>query len=164
MEIIPENMNEFKQLLQQGGIQKAYRGLMDYILSLRTYLMKKYPDHAVSALYPGYMDMTYFAFTPRSLQARRLKIAIVFVYDTFRFEVWLSGQNKNVMAAFWERLIETGWDRYRVAPSLEGMDAIVEHVLVGDPDFSAPDALSARIEQETLAFIAEIEDFLSGIA
>ena len=82
--------------LEKGSIQKAYLGLMEYMMGLRTHLKKKYPEHFVSGFYQGYMDMSYFSFTPKSLKSRDLKIAIVFVFDTFRFEVWLGAKNKEV--------------------------------------------------------------------
>lgn len=92
MEALHENLKDYKKQLQKGAIQKAYLGLMEYMKGLRTYLKKKYPEHFISSFYQGYMDMSYFSFTPRSLKSRDLKIAIVFVYDTFRFEVWLGAK------------------------------------------------------------------------
>ena len=69
-----EYMSEYKKQLQKGLIQKAYGGLMDYVMILRTHLQHKYPDYFVSAIYYGYMDMTYFSFTSRMLQEMKLKI------------------------------------------------------------------------------------------
>ena len=90
MESFHEFVNEYRKQLEKGAIQKAYKGLMEYIMTLRTHFKNKYPDYLVSgSIYYGYMDMTYFAFSPKSLKDRNLKIAIVFVYNPFRFEVWL---------------------------------------------------------------------------
>lgn len=41
------------------------------------------------------------------------------------------------------------------------MDSILEHVLVGNPDFGDLDALTKQIEAGVRQFIADIEDFLS---
>jgi hypothetical protein len=41
-------------------------------------------------------------------------------------------------------------------------DAILEHALVGDPDFDDLDALTRQIESGTLKFIEEVENFLSA--
>jgi hypothetical protein len=162
MDTFPNQMAEYRKQLEKGVIQKAYRGLLEYILALRTRLQNKYPAYFVSgSLYAGYMDMTYFAFTPPSLQERKLKIAIVFNHDAFRFEVWLGGANKKVQQETWQRFKECGWDRYPVVASTQGMDAIVEHVLAEAPDFRDLEALSGRIERETLRFIREIETFLA---
>ncbi len=63
--------------------------------------------------------MTYFSFTPNILQARKLKDVIVFIYDTFRFEIWLAGHN-SVEDKYWALFRESGWDKYWVVqfPSL----------------------------------------------
>jgi hypothetical protein len=77
----PEDMQEYKNQLEQGAIQKAYKGLMDYLMGLKTHFKNAYPDCFVSgSLYYGYMDMTCFSFIPPSLQSRNLKIAIVFLH------------------------------------------------------------------------------------
>jgi hypothetical protein len=138
-------MNEYKKQLRNGVIQKAYRGLMEYIMDLRTHLQHKYPDYFVSAIYYGYMDMTYFSFTSRTLQERKLKAAIVFIHDAFKFEVWLAGVNKSVQDKYWKLFKESGWDKYRLVPSTKGADFIIEHVLVEDPDFSDLDVLTKRL-------------------
>jgi len=157
-----EQMNEYKKQLQKGAIQKAYQGLMDYIMGLRAYFEKKYPDYSVSgSIYFGYMDMTYFSFFPESLKLRKLKVGIVFVHCTFRFEVWLVGYNKNIQAKYWKLFKESGWNKYRIPITTKGADSILENVLVKDPDFSDLDALTSQIEGGTLKFIEDVEDFLS---
>ena len=163
MEPFHESMIEFKSQLEKGSIQKAYQGLMEYFMELRTHFQKKYPDHFVSgSLYYGFMDMTYFAFIPPSLKEQKLKPAIVFVYDTFRFEVWLAAANKQVQAKYWELIKESGWDKYRLVPTVKGYDSIIEDVLVEEPDFNDLDALTERIERGTLEFIGDVESFLAA--
>jgi hypothetical protein len=62
-------MYEYKKQLEKGAIKEAYRGLMDYFNALRLFFKNKYPDYFVSgSVYYGYMDMTYFSFTPGSLK------------------------------------------------------------------------------------------------
>ena len=38
--------------------------------------------------------MTYFALFPDALKKHNLKLATVFNYQTFRFEVWLAARNR----------------------------------------------------------------------
>ena len=155
---------EYKKQLDKGIIQKAYKGLMEYIMSLRTYFHNKYPDYFVSGnIYYGYMDMTYFSFFPDSLKQRKLKAGIVFLYDSFKFEVWLFGYNKKVQAKYWELLKESGWDKYHLVPTTKGNDSILEFTLVDNPDFSDTDALTKIIEKGTIQFIKDVEKFLSRI-
>ena len=157
-----ESMSEYRKQLEKGAIKEAYRGLMDYVMELRTYFKNKYPDYVVSgSIYYGYMDMTYFSFFPESLKNRNLKIAIVFNHEPFRFEVWLAGYNKQVQAKYWKILMESGWNRYHIVPTPKGNDSILEYTLAENPDFDDLDALTKQIEKGTLAFIGDVEDFLS---
>ena len=163
MESFHEYMNEYRRQMEKGDIQKAYRGLMVYIMNLRTKLKNRHPDYSVSgSIYYGYMDMSYFSFTPKSLKSRYLKIAIVFIHETLRFEVWLGGYNKQIQAEYWNLFDESDWSKYQIVPTTEGVDSIIEHVLVDDPDFSDFGTLTDRIEKGTLKFIRDVESFFDG--
>jgi hypothetical protein len=162
MSSLHETINEYRKQLKKGAIQTAYKGLMEYMMGLRTYFAGKYPDHFVSgSIYYGYMDMTYFSVIPESLKQRKLKAAVVFVHEAFRFEVWLAGYNKQVQSKYWKLLKESGWDKYRIVPTTEGADSILECVLVEEPNFNDLDALTKQIEKGTLKFIKDVENFLS---
>jgi len=162
MESFNEYMYEYKKQMERGYIRKAYKGLMEYIMSLRTHFKSKYPEYSSSgSIYHGYMDMTYFPLFPKSLKSRKLKIAIVFVHAKTRFEVWLAGNNKQVQAKYWQLLKDSGWNKFRIPSTIKGTDSIVEHILVDQPDFSDLDTLTKQIETEALNFISDIEDFLS---
>lgn len=157
-----EFMAEYKKQLESGAIIEAYRGLMDYITELRTYFKNKYPDYFVSGIYYGYMDMTYFSFVPQSLKHQKLKVAIVFVHNKFRFEVWLAGCNKSIQTRYWKIFRESNWKKYHIASTTKGIDYIVDYVLVDNPDFGDLDVLTEQIEGGTLKFIEDIENFLSN--
>ena len=165
MRSLQENMLEYKKQLEKGMIQKPYQGLLEYMLSLKKHITNKYPDYSVpGSLYSGYMDMTYFSILPKSLKARDLKIAIVFIYDTFRFEIWLSGKNKQVLAKYWKIIKANNWDKYKIVEPVEGVDSIVEHVLIDNPDFSDVEVLTKQIDKEALKFIRDVENFLTKTA
>jgi len=162
MESFHEYINEYRKQLEKGAIKEAYKGLMEYIMSLRTHFKNKYPDYFVSgSIYYGYMDMTYFSFFPKSLKHRKLKIAIVFIHDAFRFEVWLAGNNKQVQSKYWKLFKESDWNKYHIVSTTKGVDSIVEYILVDNPDFSDLDTLTKQIERGTLKFIKDVESFLS---
>jgi hypothetical protein len=157
-----EYMNEYGKQMKKGVIQKAYKGLMDYILGLKTHFKNKHPDYFVSAsLYFGYMDMTYFSFYPKSLGLRKLKVAIVFIHESMRFEVWLAGHNKQAQLKYWTLFKKSGWNKYGLVASLKGADSILKHVLADHPDFRDLDRLTGHIEKETMKFIRDVESFLS---
>ena len=158
----PEAMDEYKKQLKKGAIQEAYQGLMAYFRDLSSHFKKKYPEYSVSgSIYYGYMDMTYFSLFPESCKRRKLKIAIFFVYDKIRFEVWLSGANRNVQAEYWKLMKDSDWQKYHHATNPKREDYVIDHVLISEPDFTDLDTLTQQIERGTLAFIRDVEGFLS---
>ena len=162
MEPFSDYIQEYRNQLEKGAIQQAYKGLMEYMLGLRTHFKNKCPDYFVSSnIYFGYMDMTYFSCVPQSLQERKLKAAVVFIHPAFRFEVWLAGYNKQVQSKYWKLFKESGWNQYHLVPTTECMDSILECILADNPDFRDLDALTAQIEEGTLKFIQDVEGFLS---
>jgi hypothetical protein len=167
MESLHDAMLEYRKQLEKGVIQKAYRGLMGYLLDLRTHFQNQYPEYVVSgSLYAGYMDMTYFSFFPKTFKQRNLKVAIVYLHETGRFEAWLAGQNKQVQTQYWKLIKESDWNRpgYHLVAAPQGADSILECVLVDHPDFRDLDALTQQIERETMEFIQEVDRFLTTAA
>jgi hypothetical protein len=157
-----EAMNEYKKQIKKGLIQEAYQGLMAYFRDLNSHFKNKYPDYSVSgSIYYGYMDMTYFSLFPESLKRRKLKIAIVFIHNTFRFEVWLSGSNRKVQEKYWKLLKEIKWEKYHLASTSKGVDYVIDHILIDNPDFSDLVRLKRQIERGTLTFIRDVESVLS---
>jgi len=162
MKSFQESIIEYRKQLKKGAIQEAYKGLMDYIMGFRMHFKNKYPDYFFSgSIYQGYMDMTYFSFIPESLKRKKLRIAIVFCYDAFRFEVWLAGYNKQIQTKYWKLFKENGWKKYHIPTTTTGVDSILESLLIDNPDFSDQDGLTKQIEKRTLTFIKDVEDFLS---
>jgi hypothetical protein len=157
---LPEYVNEYKKQLKKGVIRKAYKGLMEYISGLKVYLTAEHPDYVFGSIYPGYMDMTYFPLSTETLKRRKLKIAIVFIHDAARFEVWLAAQNKQIQTQYWKLFKESGWNKYRVVSTTKGVDSIIEYTLADNPDFNDLGSLTEQIETGTLDFINAIEDFL----
>ena len=151
-------MNVYRKQLEKGDIIEAYQGLMEYFQNMRLHFKKKYSDYVVSGIYYGYMDMTYFAFSPESQTNRKLKIAIVFVHEQFRFEVWLSGYTRDIQKKYLKLIEESGWNKYRIT---DNVDSIVECTLIDDPNFDDLDTMTEQIESGTLKFIEDVNSFLS---
>jgi hypothetical protein len=161
MQSIQEDMNELREQIKTGAIQKAYRALLNYMMELRIRFKDRYPNYSISGLYQGYMDMTYFAIVPPSLKDRDLKIAIVFNYNEFRFEAWLAGANRQVQRKYWELFRDSQQTEYRVMTPAKGVDSIVECNLAADCHFGNHDNLTASIEENAVEFINNVERFLS---
>ncbi len=153
-------MKELRRQLRKGSIQNAYRALLAYMMGLRTHFANKHGGPVVSALYQGYMDMTYFALFPPALKRRGLKVAIVFNYHAFAFEAWLAARNRKLQRQYWDLFRNSPWPSYRVVAPAQGVDSIIECDLARDPDLADPAALTSKIENATSAFIADIVKFL----
>jgi hypothetical protein len=163
MQSIQEDMKALRSQLRSGTIQKAYRALLAYMMDLRTFFTNKYPGYSISGLYQGYMDMTYFAIVPPSLKQRNLKVAIVFNYEAFRFEAWLSGTNRQVQRKYWELFRNSRWTEYRIVAPAKGVDSIIECNLAEDFDLGDPDSLTNSIEENAARFIKDVEKFLAAL-
>ncbi len=118
---------------------------MTFMSGLRTYLESMYPDYTASSLYFGYMDMTYFAFTPYDLKNKRLKIAIIYLHEQGEFEVWLSGSNRKIQAEYIKLLSGKNLGKYKLSQTLSGVDSIIESTLAEQPDFDHPEELKKHI-------------------
>ncbi len=147
--------SDYKNQMKIGNISKVYKGLMKYLMNLRSHFLNKYPDEfSVGSFYQGYMDISYFPLRPESLRRQKLKIGLVFNHEKFQFEIWLVGQNKKIQKDYWDWLKEKSWSKYKLSPSPQ--NSIIKEIIVKDPDFSDLDSLTEKIEIETLGFIKNI--------
>jgi hypothetical protein len=160
MQELNRSFAEYKKQMRKGVIQRAYQGVMKYFMSLRNELRKRHPKFEVSGIQWGYMDQTYFLFHPQSLKKRGLKVAIVFVHDTCRFDAWLASRNASYRKKYWQFFKDRGYDKHRMVPSSNAVDPILEHTLVADPDFGDQYALTEQIERGVMKFIEDVEGFL----
>ena len=160
MESINESIKEYAAQLSKGRIQKAYKGIMTFMSELRSYLESRYPDYTVGGLYFGYMDMTYFAFTPADLKNKKLKIAVVYLHEKGVFEVWLAGDNRKIQAEYIALMSSENIGIYKLSQVIPGVDSIIELTLVEKPDFDHPEALKMQIEKKTMAFVKDIISIL----
>jgi hypothetical protein len=129
---------------------------MTVMTDLRTYLVSNYPDYAAGALYFGYMDMTYFSFTPPDLKEKNLKIAIVYLHEENRFEVWLAGSNRKIQAEYIALLSKRNIGRYSLMQIQPGVDAIIAEIIIDQPDFDDPADLKRQIGFSVGKFVTDI--------
>ena len=162
MDSLNNHIREYKIQLHKGQIQKAYKGIMTFMSGLSTYLESRYPNYVISALYFGYMDMTYFAFTPSDLKNKKLKIAIVYLHEQGRFEVWLGGSNRKIQTEYIRLLSRKNIGIYRLSQILPGVDSIIESILVEQPNFDHYEELTKQIESKTIEFANDITAILNG--
>ena len=141
------------------NVARGYRGLIEYLMYLRTHMMNKYStEYIVGSFYQGYMDMSYFPVTTRFLKAKKLKIGVVFNHEKMRFEIWLLGQNKQIHRKYWNFFKEINENRYSISET--GENSVIEHNQVDNPDFSQVELLTQNLENGVVKFIEDITQIL----
>lgn len=163
MGTLDEDIQELRRELGGGAIQRAYRGIVSYMSHLRTVFAAQQGERAVSGLYQGFFDMTYFALGPDALKRRNLKLAIVFNYQTFQFEVWLAARNRQLQRRYWELLLAAGYEKHLLVEPGTGIDAIAEAVLAAEYSLDAKDRLTAKIVEGVAVFERDIVAFLDEV-
>jgi hypothetical protein len=133
---------------------------MTFMTDLKSYLESKHPENISSALYFGYMDMTYFAFTPPGLKRLNLKIAIVYLHEENRFEVWLAAGNRRTQAEYIEVFSRKNIGEYVLSEVKPGVDSVIYSTIVDRPDFDDPDGLKQSIDSITIRFANDIVSLL----
>lgn len=152
-----EDLKEYQNQLKKGQIQRAYKGIMKFMTALASRLRGRYPDYVLSALYSGYMDMSYFSFTPSDLRARKLKIAVVYLHEENRFEVWLAGVNKKVQKETGDSLSLKVSGDYEISEMAPGTDSIIRKILISDPQMNDQELLMDELEKKVLHFIFDMQ-------
>ena len=160
MDNISDLISEYQLQLQKGVIQKAYKEILGFMSSLKIHLKRKFPEYSFSGLYQGYMDMTYFSFTPVELKERNLKIALVYLHEENRFEAWLSGVNKSVAEEYIQNLKDLDNMGYMISKTPLGVDFITSRILTDRPDFDDQKRLVEIIEIRGLSFIRNMMDLV----
>ncbi|MEX0362518.1 MAG: hypothetical protein AB3N10_16195, partial [Allomuricauda sp.] len=149
--LVGEHIKEYAVQSKLGNVAKGYKALMDFLMGLRTHFINQQDTKfIVGNFYQGYMDMSYFPLTPKSLKSKKLKIGVVFNHEKMQFEIWLVGQNKQIQKKFWEQFQSSDWNKYPISKNAHS--SIIEYVLVKNPNFNHLDTLTGKIEKGVLTF------------
>jgi hypothetical protein len=157
-----DDLAELQAQLDKGSLQRSYGAILSYMSQLRAHFVTRDGDRAVSALYQGSFDMTYFALFPPALKSRGLKLAVVFDYESFAFEVWLAARNRALQRRYWQLLRDSGWHGHRLVEPAVGVDAIVASDVAAASALALPDELTSRIEAAAQALSNELAVFLEA--
>ncbi|PXV63125.1 hypothetical protein CLV62_1157 [Dysgonomonas alginatilytica] len=148
----------YKEQLQKEDIQKAYEGLVKYVMVLKSHFSKELSDKFLFGnISPGYMDFTYFPFFNNFLREQKLRFGIVLNHKKVRFELWLMGQNIEIQRNYWNLLKTSQWNKGQIAMPKY---SVLEVILVENPDFNELDILTSKIEQEAIILVHEIIDYI----
>lgn len=150
-------IQSYKDQLEIGDIKRAYRGLIEYVMDLKTHFANRYSDtFHIGHFHQGYMDITYFTLTPISMRSKKLKIGIGFNHDKMQFGIWLGAQNRQIQKEYWEIFKGSDWNKYNISLEINEGFAIVEYTLVEKPSFDNLKYLTEEIENKAIKFIDDI--------
>ena len=153
-------INEYTYHLQQGEIQTAYKGILEFISKLRSDFIKKYPNCTIGSIYQGYMDMTYFSLITEPLKDKGLKIAIVYLHEKGAFEVWLSARNRDIAKRYESIISSNISDKINFFHDDTNQDAIIECTLTSTPNFEEQELLTDIIKKGVEKFVTNISSRL----
>jgi hypothetical protein len=159
MDELRGDLEELRCQLERGSVRRAYVAIVTYLSGLRAHFATTQKEWGVSGLYHGYFDMTYFALMPPSLSARNLKLAVVFDYESFHYQVWLAARNRRVQRHYWRLLRDHGWPSQSLVEPAAGVDAIVSRDVADGLALDDPDLLTAAVEQAVLPLLQDLERF-----
>ncbi len=159
MSSLQSAIREYKSLLRSSMLSRAYRGILGFMMSLRTQFSHDHPQWVIGSLYQGMMDISFFSITTQQLQEKKLKIALVFHHPETRFELWLCGRNKQIQSKYLNLLAHVPLGKYHL--STPDTDAILTSVILTSPDFDHPETLTSQIEKSTVDFIRDMQPFIS---
>ncbi len=157
-ETLSQYIAEYKKQMQLGNVPKAYKGLMEYMMDLRTHFKNNFTDYTVGSFYQGYMDMTYFPVAPIVLKERKLKLSIVFDHSKAQFEIWLSGQNRKIQNEYLNLFKQKGLNKDYIIT--KNPDSIIELVVAENPNFKDLDNVTTAIEKAIVKFTMDIANVL----
>ena len=94
-------INEYKKIIQTTDIQLGYKELINSIKHLKSYLQKEMKNFIFSKnIVENNLEYTYFHFTNKELKSHGLKLVLVFTHKEFKFEIFLSGVNRQKQINF----------------------------------------------------------------
>lgn len=145
----------------KAPLSQAYKLIMKTLTLCGKEMQKQLPNSEVSALYPGYLDMSYIAIVPPSLKRRQLKLALVYVHEKGIFELWLAGRNRGIQAHVREELRGRIPSSYVLVEEAKGEDAIVLYTPAQPPDFTDVTLLTAQLCTLMQTMLQDLQPLLS---
>jgi hypothetical protein len=156
MKSLNHAMKKYNESLNQGDIQKAYRGIMDTMSQLKTTWDKHYPETPSGALYAGFMDMSFVSVKPSVLADLDLRVSIVYMHESHTFEAWLVARNRKIQSAIHDQLKNKELGKYALTELGPGIDSIISVSLNSEPDFDQIEGLIDEIIEKTRNFILDM--------
>lgn len=145
------------------NVQEIYKEIILYMRSLRQYFLKRDKSFRIGGLYEGLMDMTYFSIATDMLLQKKLKLALVFVHGKGSLELWISGQNREVMKKYRTYFsVDSGFS----SPAFhekDNEDALLEFTLAEGKELPKKEDAFQVIQPVVKEILEQMETLLSSM-
>ncbi|KXX66624.1 hypothetical protein [Flammeovirga sp. SJP92] len=161
MEDLNKIISAYKEQLHQGDIVLAYNTLIKLMMKVRTSCIKNLSEqYSFAGIFRDYLDYTYFYYSNDFLKGKRLKLGLVLNHMEMRFEIWFLGNTKPIQKEYWELLKTSKWNAGKTEMP---QYAIIETVIVQNPDFNNLQKLAKEIETQMVKVSEELLKDLNEI-
>ena len=145
-------IEEYKNIIENTNLQKGYQEIIKLFRYLKIYFEKEMPEFKfTSNIVENNMDYSYFQFTNDKLRENKLKIVFVFIHKDFKFQIWLSGINRNIQEKYFNIYKNT---KYNLSIDPNKTD----YILYKDLNFNYN-----NLEQSLICLKKEVYSFINDI-
>ena len=148
----------------RGELPRAYRGILTALTQFKSAWEQAHPADSASALYQGYLDMSFVAVAPEPLAKKRLKISLVFLHATGTFSLWLIAGNRAIQKSVSESLRLLPLGGYALCKLEPGVDAIIARDLERPYPYDEHALLTRDLLAAAEAFAADMIALTDAIA
>lgn len=157
-----EYLETYKSLLATTELQLGYQEFIKLFRFLRIELEKELPDFSFSGnIVENNMDFAYFQLTDKDLREKGVKIQVVFVHKSFRFEVWVSGYNRKIQCSYYNKL-KNQHLKYYLNDNPERIDYIFKAEIENNIELHSGDIVISKIKPVVLEMITFVKNHLGN--
>lgn len=148
-------IEEYKNIIQTTNLQRGYQELIKFFRYLRNYLQKEMTNFNFTAnIVENNMDYSYFQFTNENLKKKGVKIVCVFLHKEFKYQVWLSGVNRQTQIKCFNMYEKN--NKYTMSPNPDKTDYILSKDINIELNYDNIENLLNNFKKEIYMFIDDI--------
>ena len=156
-------INEYKKIIQTTDIQLGYKELINSIKHLKSYLQKEMKNFIFSKnIVENNLEYTYFHFTNKELKSHGLKLVLVFTHKEFKFEIFLSGVNRQKQINFFND-IKDKKIKYILSNNPSKTDYVLKYEINNNFNYETIEEISIDIYSDIQEFTKYILLLLENI-
>ena len=156
-------INEYKKIIQTTDIQLGYKELINSIKHLKSYLQKEMKNFIFSKnIVENNLEYTYFHFTNKELKSHGLKLVLVFTHKEFKFEIFLSGVNRQKQINFFND-IKDKKIKYILSNNPSKTDYVLKYEINNNFNYETIEEISIDIYSDIQEFTKYILLLLKNI-